>query len=137
MNWCVDDAASKAAREVMAPMASDSDMREKRLADGFKDVLKKSVNEVAAEISESLRGRMTSLDAKLQNQWETFEKTGEDKIVSWSQVPKRARLITMSLYHIRTSVHADLEKLCMEKEGKIMLNGRTPQLSVWVVKPLI
>ena len=69
-----DDAAIEAAREVMALMASDSDMREKRLADRlasdsdmrekrmadrWDDAVKKSVNEVVAGISDTLQGEMT------------------------------------------------------------------------------
>ena len=74
MSLCANDAAIKAATEVTVQMASDSDMREKRLADRLDSVVKKSVNEVVAGISESLHGRMTSLEAKKQNLWETFEK---------------------------------------------------------------
>ena len=37
------------------------------MAERLDDVVKKSVNEVIAEISESLHGRMTNLEAKMQS----------------------------------------------------------------------
>ena len=51
------------------------------MADRLDDVVVKSVTEVVAEILESLHGRMTKLEAKVQHQWETFEKKCEEKIV--------------------------------------------------------
>ena len=94
------------------------------MADRLDDVVKKSVNEVGAEISESLHGRMTSLEAKMQNQWKTFEKKREDKILQLEPGTEEGAT-TLAEYRIRTSVQADLEKLWterMEKDDKIMLN---------------
>ena len=71
---------------------------------------KKSVNEVVAEISESLHGRMTNWEAKLQSQCETFEKTWEDKIVQLEPGSKEGA-ITLAEYRIRSSVQAELEEL--------------------------
>ena len=47
------------------------------MADRLDDVVMKSVNEVVAEIFESVHGRMTKLEAKMQHQWDTFEKKWE------------------------------------------------------------
>ena len=55
-------------------LASDSDMKENCTADRLEDVVNKSVKEVVAEISKSLHGRMTKLEAKARSGWETFEK---------------------------------------------------------------
>ena len=44
------------------------------MADRLDGVVTESVNEVVAKISESLHGRMTNLEAKMQSQWEIFEK---------------------------------------------------------------
>ena len=44
------------------------------MADRLDDVVMKSVNEVVAEIFESVHGRMTKLQAKMQHQLETIEK---------------------------------------------------------------
>ena len=51
------------------------------MADRLDDVVMKSVNEVVAETFESLHGRMTMLEAKMQHQWRTLEKDWEEKIV--------------------------------------------------------
>ena len=87
------------------------------MADRLDDVVMKSVNEVVAETFESLHGRMTMLEAKMQHQWEDVRKgMGRENSCSWNQVAE---------CRIRTSVQADLEKLWtkrMEKEDKIMLN---------------
>ena len=70
--------------EVMVQMASDSDIKEKRLGDRLDGVVKKSVREVVAE---SLHGRMRSLVSKMQNQW-AFEEKWEYKIVQLEQGSK-------------------------------------------------
>ena len=88
------------------------------------DVVKKSVNEVVAVISQSLNGRMTNLEAKMQKQWETFKQKWEDETVQLEPGSKEGTII-VAKYRIRTSVQAEMEKLWMkrmEKEDKIMLN---------------
>ena len=69
---CADEAASKAAKELLVQMAndaekreadrlaSDADMRDRRMVERLDDVVKR--------ISESLHGRKTILEAKMQNQ---------------------------------------------------------------------
>ena len=94
------------------------------MADRLDDVAKNSVNEVVAEISESLNGRMSNWDAKMQSHWRTFEKKWEEHIVQVEPGSKESA-ITLAEYRIRSSVQADMEKLWterMEKEDKIMLN---------------
>ena len=68
-----DVAASEAVREVMALMVN-SNMTEKRVADRLEDVAKNSVNEVVAEISESLNGRMSNWEGKSAESLEDVRK---------------------------------------------------------------
>ena len=56
MSLCANDAAIKAAKEVTVQVASDSEMREKRLADRLDGVVKKSVNEVVAGFASPCTG---------------------------------------------------------------------------------
>ena len=115
---------SKAAEEVLAQMANDAEEREQRLADrqasGSDRREKRTVErleDVVKGISESLRGRMTKLEAKMQSQWETFEQKWEDEIVQLKLGSKEGA-ITMAEYRIRTNVQAELEKLWTDRMGK-------------------
>ena len=79
---------------------------------------------MVAGISESLNGRMTNLEAKMQSQWETFEQKWEDETVQLEAGSKEGSVF-VAKYRIPTSVQAEMEKLWtkrMEKEDKIMLN---------------
>ena len=51
------------------------------MADRLDDVVKKSVNGVVIEISESLHVRMTNLEAKMQSQLGAFEEKWKEQIV--------------------------------------------------------
>ena len=52
-------------------LASDSHTRDKRVVERSDDVAK--------GISDSLHGEMTNPEAKMLNQWETFEQKREDR----------------------------------------------------------
>ena len=80
------------------------------MADRLDDVVKKSVNEVVAEISEPLHVWMTNWEAKLQSQRETIEQKWEDKMVQVEPGSKEGA-ITLAEYRIRSSVQAGLEEL--------------------------
>ena len=81
MSFCAGDAAKKAAREMMEAMVGDSDMREKRMTDHPDGVLKKSLSDAVKEMGESLTGRVTLWESKMQQQLVDFEKKWEYKIV--------------------------------------------------------
>ena len=70
--------AEKREQCLVDRLASDFDQRDKRMVAHLDDVVK--------GISESLGGRMTNLEATMQNQWAAFEKKWENPI------PKRVRV---------------------------------------------
>ena len=81
-------------------LASDSDMRDRRVVERLDDVV------------------------KMQNQWEMFDKKWENKIVQLQPRSKEGT-ITMAVHPIQKNVQAELEMLCtdrMENEDKIMKN---------------
>ena len=128
---CAEEAASKAAKEVLAQIANVAETREKRLADRLasdSDMkgrrMVERLDDVVKEISESMNGRMTNLEAKMQKQWEMFAKKWEDKIVQLEPGSKEGT-ITMAECRIQKNVQAEVERLWterMEKEDKIMTN---------------
>ena len=85
---CADDAASKAAKEMMTLMVRDVEKREQRLVDRLTSDfdqrnkrMMEHLDDVVKWISESLEVKMTNLEAKVQNQWTASEKKWEEKIV--------------------------------------------------------
>ena len=94
-------------------LASDSDMWDERMVERLDDVVK--------GIFEFVHGRTTNLEAKLQRQWEAFEQKWEDKIVQLKPGSKEGS-VSLAEYRIRTSVHADMEKLWTERVNTIPPN---------------
>ena len=118
---CAEDAASKATKELVSLMMKDAEQREERLVERDKRLME-HLDVVAKGISDSLEGRVTNLEAKIQNQWTTFEKTWEKKIVEPDSKDCTSTLVE---HRIRISVQTEMEKIRkerMEKEDKITTN---------------
>ena len=73
----MDDAARRAAKEVMMQMARDNEMHYRSLEFS----LTNAVNPAEAGLNKELRGRMAEWESQLQQQWVHFERKWEDHIV--------------------------------------------------------
>ena len=84
---CADDAASKAAKEMVTLMVRDAARREQRLVDRLTSDFGQRGQAYDRTFGRCGKGdfsipwgRMTNLEAKVQNQWMAFEKKWEEKI---------------------------------------------------------
>ena len=99
--------AEKRVQRLVDRLTSDFDQRDKRLMEHLDTVVK--------GISESIEGRMTNLEATMQNQWTAFEKKWVEKIV---EPDSKKGTTALAEYRIRTSVQTEMEKIRAERIGK-------------------
>ena len=120
----MDDAATSAAREVMAQMAGDNDMREKLLTDHLDSAAKKSVTEVVSELTNQFHGRMSYWESKMQKQCLDLEQKWENKIVQL-QLGSVDSALSAAEHRIRMTIQTEVDKKWSEgvvKKDKIVLN---------------
>ena len=91
----LDDAAKRAAKEVMKEMASENDKREQRLLNHIGDSVTKAVNKAASCLTSELHSRMQHWKSQIETLMKRkrkysstgtpLRKSGKIKLSSWSR----------------------------------------------------